>query len=200
MEGYFPVAQYCEMTGISKDTAHHRAIRGTVESFKNKYGRWFLYFCDETKPIPEGYIHLNDYAKAHNKTPKAVYSMVRKNRFLENEVHYHTWMTTGGAHRTTPYILETAEYPGDRIRENYFGTKRIMIENRPDGYITVSEFCKREDCGTYYVYNRINAGKIRDVKMIGGHWYVPETLTIKEVYKYGHKNRGERGKGGLASC
>ena len=195
MEGYFPVTQYCQLTGVSKDTAHHRAIRGTVESFKNKHGRWFLYFSDENKPIPEGYIHIDDYARMHHKDPRSVRALIRKNRFQEGDIYYHCWMTKYGAHMKSPYVREAAEYPNDQRYDITQRNREVMNKYRPEGYLTVPEFSEGEECQACYVYNRINVGKIRSAKCVGGHWYVPETLTIEEVYTYGHKIRGERSKG-----
>lgn len=179
LEGYFPVEQYCRLTGVSKDTAHHRAIRGTVESFKEeKSGRWFIYFCDEADPIPDGFIHVSEYARKNHVHSNTVYRQAKQGIFEQEDFCFIRTMTPQGAHRISLYIKESVEYPNiPRIR-NGRTIRGVLEKSRPDGYLTVMEFAVREGCSKHYVYNRLFSNKIRG-KKINGHWYVDERISVK---------------------
>lgn len=178
MEGYFPIEQYCRITGCSKDTAHHRAIRGTVESFKDTYGRHFLYYNDEVDPVPEGFVHITEYAKAHNIHRDSVRRTVKNGMFNKDDVKYIRFMTPMGTHYIQVYIRSDAEYHNTKPRINRRTTEKVMNEFRPEGYLTVKEFAQREGITTMYVYNRIYGGWITGAKQVEGHWYIPEKSTF----------------------
>ena len=180
MEGYFPIHQYCRITGISKDTAHHRAIRGTVEAFKNKEDRWFLYFCDESDPIPEGFIHYTEYAKSIGIRPETVWNVARKYKlFPEDDYIVARYMTPQGAHRITLYIRKGIEYPNSKDNVNKREAFKLMNSLRPKGYLTVKEFCEREHCSKYYVYNRLTHKKIQGIN-VSGHWFIDEKVMLNK--------------------
>jgi hypothetical protein len=179
MEGYFPIEQYCRITGCSKDTAHHRVIRGTVESFRNSNGRYFLYYNDEVDPVPEGFVHYVEYAKIHNINQDSVRRTVKNGLFNEGDIKRIRYMTPQGAHHIQVYIRSDAEYPNTQLRINRRTTEKVMNELRPEGYLTVKEFAEREGMTIAYLYNRIYGGWITGAKQVEGHWYIPEKTTFK---------------------
>ncbi len=179
MKGYFPIEQYCRITGCSKDTAHHRAIRGTVESFRNSNGRYFLYYNNESDPIPEGFVHITEYAKAHNVHTNSVRKAVKNNVFNKDDVKCIRIMSPKGCHYNQIYIRKDAEYPNESKIKSRRTTDKVMNKFRPEGYLTVKEFAQREGMTTIYLYNRIYGGWITGAKQVEGHWYIPEKTTFK---------------------
>ena len=200
MEGYFPIEQYCRITGCSKDTAHHRAIRGTVESFMNNNGRYFLYYNDEVDPVPEGFVHYKEYAKIHNIKPDSVRRTVKNGLFNEGDIKRIRYMTPQGAHHIQMYIRKDVEYPNKPKFKNRKIADKVMNEFRPEGYLTVAEFAQREGITTMYAYNRIYGGWIIGSKQVEGHWYIPEKSTFIKGRKREHDHQdgcdwSERGLG-----
>ena len=171
MEGYFPVEKYCELTGVSRDTAYHRAIRGTIDGFKNKHNRWFLYFCDESDHIPEGFIHPKAYASMHGVTLSAILTRIRKGMFDEGNICRIRRLTPKGLIKEGTYIRKDAKFLDKReyllaAEQNY-----IMNLSRPIGYLTVSEWSERENVPKYKVYSMIKYHKIPSCKNFD-HWYI----------------------------
>ena len=87
MEAYIPVYEYAQRTGLKMDTVYHRAERGSIESFKNEEGRWFIYYCDEDIPqAPEGYVTIDDFAEMHHVESASIHSYIRKGKFNSEDI------------------------------------------------------------------------------------------------------------------
>jgi hypothetical protein len=160
MDGYYPIQAYCALTGISKDTAYHRAIRGNIKSVKDKRGRLYLYFSENENNVPDGFISVNEYAKKYNMKAGAVQQAIRHKRFNEEDV-FRLQHNIGSKNAPHVFIRETAELaPGYKT-------------NCPPKYIHVSEWAKlnnvtRNNLGQMIITNRIETIKV------GGYRYIKE--------------------------
>lgn len=143
MEGYFPINQYCELTGLKKDTAYHRGIRGTIPAFKDAEGRWFFYFCNDEPDAPEGFYTLAEYAKDHNLAPHEVYYAIKCRRIIESDVVVkviHPKTAKGGRSRLT-FVRKDAVILPKKERDHGY---QIIAQLCPEGYIPVNAWIKRE--------------------------------------------------------
>ena len=183
MEGYLPVTEYCRRTGISKDTAHHRAIRGSVEAFKNSHGRWFIYYNDENAPIPEGFVHINEYARSVGTDPKNIRQAVRHNRFQPDDVFICRRMMDSGAFRRQTFIRKNAKRI---ISQNPKGRVKSLLQKRPEGYLTVIEAGERMGYHRSNVYHLVYTGMI-EAKKVENHWYISE----KVASEYGNRKKNK---------
>ena len=183
MEGYLPIPEYCRRTGISKDTAHHRAIRGTVEAFKNGHGRWFIYYNDENVPLPEGFVHINEYARSVGATPTAIHQAVRRNRFQPDDVLICRRMTDSGAFIRQTFIRKNAKRI---IIPKVTGRVGSLLQYRPEGYLTAIEAGERMGYHVSNVYHLIYIGMI-EAKKVEKHWYISE----KVVSEYGNRKKNK---------
>ena len=181
MEGYFPVAQYCDLTDVKKDTAHHRAERGTVPAFKDENGRWFIYFTDEQDPVPKGFIPIKEYAKLIGKKYDNVLQRIRAGFYSKDDYIKLRCMTKNGAPYVGIFIRNTTPYPTyNYIYEINKKVKHVLNVNRPDGYLTVREFSEREEMPRHIIYYFIKYKKLKST-FVKGYWYVLGTETMKGV-------------------
>ena len=190
MEGYFPINQYCELTGLKKDTAYHRGIRGTIPAFKDAEGRWFFYFCNDEPDAPEGFCTIKEYAVAHDLKLKDIYYAIKCKRFVEGDVivkAYHPKSARGGRSRLT-YIREEAVMLPKKKRDH--GYQKI-IQMCPEGYIPINAWIEREHVKMYNAYNWINFDYLPCIKH-EKHRYIPMEITIDDVYSNMEKARMER--------
>ena len=170
MEGYFPIYKYCEITGCNKDTAYHRAERGTVESFKGKDGRWFLYFSDN-RGIPEGFVSIEDYAKKIGVSHSQVAYKIREGYFKDGETITETIINDDGRPVFRRLIKENAEWVDYRVNLNKQRAEYIMNRLRPEGAYTVAEYAEHIGKSPAIIYGRIKWGKIKFVK-VDGHYFI----------------------------
>lgn len=183
MEGYLSILEYCRRTGISKDTAHHRAIRGTVEAFKNSHGRWFIYYNDENAPIPEGFVHISEYARSVGESLPNTRWAVMNNRFRPDDIFTCRRMTDSGAFIRQTFIRKNAkrftiQKPKGRIKN--------LLQNRPEGYLTAIEAGERMGYSVSNVYHLIYIGMI-EAKKVNNRWYISE----KVVSEYGNRKKNK---------
>ena len=183
MEGYFPIEQYCKLTGVSKDTAHHRYIRKTVDGFKNEVGRCFLYFNDEIDPVPEGFIHDVEYAKKIGIGITTLRTTIKRGLFDKEDVVRLRYMNPLGTPYIQTYVRSNCEYPNGRSIAQQKKQWLLMNKLRPEGYLTILEFAEREKVPKSCVYQRILRGTIKEAKQVEGHWYIPETTKFERKWK-----------------
>jgi len=193
MEGYFPIEQYCKLTGISKDTAHHRYIRKTVEGFKNEAGRCFLYFSDESDPVPEGFIHSKEYAKKVGISVTALRTTIERGLFNDKDVIRIKYTNQLGKHFNQIYVRSDCKYPNGRSIAQQQRQWLLMNKLRPEGYLTILEFAEREKVPKSCVYQRILRGTVKGAKQIEGHWYIPETTKFERKWKNHDYKAGRNG-------
>ena len=170
MEGYFPIYEYCKITGANKNTAYRRAERGTLESFKGKDGRWFVYYSDN-RTIPEGYISTEEYAKKVGVCRQHVEYRIRSGYFKDDETITSIIINEKGQPQKRRLIREDTEWIDYRGDSNRMRCTSIMESLRPEGTYTVKEYAKmikREPC---IIYNRIKNGIIHFIK-VGGHVFI----------------------------
>ena len=176
MEAYLSAFDYCEKTGTKKDTALHRAIRGTVPAFQDQNGRWFLYYNDdEEQKIPEGYITIEEYAKRNNIRVGICKSVLKDGLFNKEDIKIVYGKGYHGRQYSNVIIRENAIAP-DILPRIYANEKmlHIIYLDCPNGYITVREYCKQMGIDSYHksrVYQQIYAGKIPAIKY-KGHYYI----------------------------
>lgn len=171
LEGYFKVSTYAKLCGIKIDTAWHRVQRRSVESIIGKNGEWYVYYNEANE---KEYILLSDYCREHDVRPTAVYARIQRGALMEPDIRrMHKWI----------YIRKDYEWvafnPG---RNNTFRTHK----SKPEGYLTVTEWCLKNsmNAGTARLY--IHKGKI-DVVRINGHVYIPKDYIYASNRK---KNKG----------
>lgn len=191
MEGYFPICKYCEITGVKKNTAHRRAERGSVESFKNSEGRWFLYYCDDKEDydVPEGYITCKEFAKKHRFSNNTLERYIRhgfidRNNCIVLKRNIKSAVVKGSGKRK--FIKENAE-----IKK----PKHISIVEyfRPsEDWLTVDEWCKKENIKEkHYVYFWMNSGLLSSAYN-KKHRYIPKTETVETIYQRKTQRRKDK--------
>ena len=171
MEGYFPIYKYCEITGCNKDTAYHRAERGTIEAFKGKDGRWFIYFSDNREAFPEGFITVEEYANKIGVRKSTVFGRIRNGYFDEKDTILSVVIDPNGHPVNRRLIRETVEWKDFRDEFNKKHAHGIMNALRPEGAYTISEYAKILGKEQYYIRNRIKNGHMK-FTMVGGHYFV----------------------------
>lgn len=192
MEGYFPVCKYAELTGLSKDTIHHRAIRGTVDCFKNSEGRWFLYYCDDEFIKPEGYLTVEEFAEKVGRTKNCVHGYIRKKIIDPKYIMYKkanlaSYVLKG--QQPWIFIKEDAAFIPQIVNRYYklkLANEEIILKLQSlkpsDDYLTVSEWVAKESLSKHMAYNWIKEGLIPYVK-VENHYFIPKDQTIDDVAK-----------------
>ena len=174
MEGYFPIHVYTKLANVSRDTAYHRMERKEIPSFKDENGVWFAYYNDEgTDNPPEGYIFLHDFAKKFGVTDATARFWLKHNKIKPEDVIRKTARDKNGLRRKCILIKEDVEPDILTRREAVVGRMEAL---RPEGYITVTEFAKKENKRKNSVYIAIRRGAI-EVAVSENHYYIKEDAT-----------------------
>ena len=183
MEGFFPICQYCEITGVKKNTAHRRAERGSVEAFKNKEGRWFLYFCDDKEIAPEGYVKFKDYADSHGISESTLHNYVQQGRISkDNILTVKKVLTSAIIKGSKKRIYIKKDAPLQRKDRKECSLLILRILKPSDDYLTVDEWSKRENIKNYTSYYWIKYGYLKYTN-VEKHYYIPKTETIDTVFQ-----------------
>ena len=170
MEGYFPIYEYCKITGANKNTAYRRAERGTIEAFKGKDGRWFVYYSDN-RGIPEGYVSTEEYAKKVGVCRQYVDYRIRSGYFKDDETITETIIDEKGHPTFRRLIKEDAKWEDYRGDSNRYRAGKIMNSLRPEGTYTIREYADKNNITCATVYGRIKWGKIR-FKKVNDHYFI----------------------------
>lgn len=159
-EGYYPIHEYCNLAGVNRDTAYHRAIRKEVPSFKDEDGRLFIYYANYDINIPEGFVTLREYAKKHNTKPGIVGQYIRLGNFKPSDVFVlaKDIFTPTGCHI---FIHKDAEL-----------CKKIDLRC-PEGYLSAMDWCAKYNISRSNLGQRILKGKIHPVK-VGRYIYLED--------------------------
>lgn len=117
------------------------------------------------KNVPDGYLTIDDMAKKWSCTGGAIRQMIYDGRFKD-------YITIG----RKMYINENAEYPRGRI-----------VQNTPEGYMTIREAAKKFGCTDSTVRVKMYRGELSgdDVLCVGHRYYVSKNATIKLKKKGG---------------
>ena len=167
MEGYFPIEEYVELAKVNRNTAYVRVYRGQVDAFKDKNGRWFIYFSDETgikrrsyydRIVPEGYMKMSDWAEAHGKTYQSVLGCVKRGKFAQGDLY-----------RIGRGIFIKNEAVPD--------TRKLIIRKCPSGYLSVKEWAEQNDVEHKTAMQYVTDGRIPSVK-IGKYRYIKEDFHL----------------------
>ena len=170
MEGYFPAYEYCRLTGCKKDTAYHRAERGTVESFKGKDGRWFIYYSDNNDGEIDGYLSVKDYAKKHNISESTVKSKIYSSDEFKKNTTSLVLIDKNGHPRKKVLIKEDAEWIDRyKVQRRYY--KRLFDAIRPEGAYTIKEYANLIGKTTASIYSRIRCRSINYIK-VDKHFFI----------------------------
>lgn len=173
MEGYFPIYQYCEITGCKKDTAYHRVLRGTVEAFKGQDGRWFVYFSDN-REIPEGFVTTAEYSKIIGLNKRTVDTRIRLGYFNENDTITSIIIDDKGHPTKRRLIRKDTKWIDYRAESNKITSKKLMDFLKPEGTYTVPEYAKIVGRRSCTIYSRIKNGNIKFAKIEGHYFIYPE--------------------------
>ena len=172
MEGYFSIKSYCELTGISSDTAYHRVNRNQVEAIKEKDGRYFIYYSDENLSVPENFITLEDFAKANGLTVHCVRNRIRYGFYKEEDIFKADKCSRNGRITKTVYINKyTVGRP--KIKGGYCSSNKT-----PKGFLSAVEWAAREEVSKPYLYYLIRNGKVPYI-IEGGFYYIHEDTKWK---------------------
>lgn len=191
MEGYFPIRQFCELSGISADTAYHRALRGTSPAFKDKSGKWFIYFCDDEPDCPEGFCSIDEYARMYGVNTNCIRIRIRAGNITEKDYIRKKVPVRDikKGCRERLFIRKSAPFlkKSQLIRNS--NNSRIY-KKCPDGYIPLSKWAENEGVLKYDCYNWIKNEYLKPLKL-DGHYYIPEGMTVETVYLYMDARRKE---------
>ena len=166
MEGYFKVSTYAKLCGISQDTAWHRVLRGSVESFVRKDGLRWVYYKSEAKPkVPDGYIPLPQYLEKIGICRMTAYRRIKMGHLREPDI-----LNVGHGRIARWYIRQDYKWP--KTISTPRGKVAELYNNKPAGYLTIKEWCQKNhmNLSTTRVYAR--AGRIECIRT-GGHVYIP---------------------------
>ena len=176
MEGYFSIKSYCELTGVSSDTAYHRVNRNEVEAIKEKDGRYFIYYSDENISVPENFITLEDYAKANGLTVNCVRNRIRYGFYKEKDIFKADKCSHNGRIVKTVYINK---YAVERPKKMF---KHCARDNAPKGFLSVIEWAAREGLTKSYPYFLIRNEKIPYI-IEDGYYYIHKDTKLKRKGK-----------------
>ena len=160
MEGYFKVSTYAKLCGIKKDTAWHRVLRGSVDSIIGKDGMRYVYF---SKGEQEGYIPLRMYCKKHGIKPHSAIERIVRKRLGAPDIKKFS-----KAKNAKWYIREDYVWQECRSRKTIG-----MYMRKPDGYLTVDEWSKKNSMPSNTVRVYIRQGKIESIR-VSGYVYIPK--------------------------
>lgn len=166
MEGYFKVSTYAKFNGISQDTAWHRVLRGSVESIIGKDGCRYVYFNSlDMDRDTSGFISLKDYGRAHNIKPTTLVSRIRKGLIEPPDVkkYEHRWYIR------KDYIAADVGLPRD-------SRLRSMQQNKPNGYLTIKEWSRKNNINLNTARTYVYCGKIESIKVKGNHYISEDTI------------------------
>ena len=176
MEGYFSIKSYCELTGVSSDTAYHRVNRNEVEAIKEKNGRYFIYYSDENISVPENFITLEDYAKANGLTVTCVRNRIRRSFYKEQDIFKADKRFRNGRMVKTVYINKYA------VGRPKYMFKHCARDNAPKGFLSVPEWAAREGVSKSHPYSLIRNEKIPYI-IEDGFYYIHEDTKRKRKGK-----------------
>ena len=176
MEGYFSIKSYCELTGVSSDTAYHRVNRNEVEAIKEKDGRYFIYYSDENISVPENFVTLEDYAKAHGLTVTCVRNRIRYGFYKEKDIFKADRCSHNGRIVKTVYINKYA------VERPKYMFKHCARDNTPKGFLSVIEWAAREGMSEKYPYYLIRNEKVPYI-IEDGYYYIHKDTKWKRKGK-----------------
>lgn len=180
MEGYFKVSTYAKLCGISQDTAWHRVLRGSVESFAGKDGLRWVYYKSEVKPkIPEGYIPLSQYLEKFGISHPTAYHRIKMKQLREPDI-----LNVGHGRVTRWCIRQDYEWP--KIIRTPHNKVVKLHNNKPDGYLTMKEWCRKNYMNYNTTRRYVTTGRIECIHT-GGHVYIPKDYIYQSPR---NKNRG----------
>jgi len=192
LEGYFPIRHFCELSGISADTAYHRALRGTAPAFKDKSGKWFLYYCDDEPDCPEGYCSIDEYARIHNVNASCVRERLKRKAIPENDYIRKKIPVRDVKKGSRIRIFIKKDTPFASKAQLYRHSFNSSIyRNCPDGFMPLPEWIKQEGVASYDAYNWIRNEFLKTLK-INRHYYIPNGITVESVYLAMDMRRKER--------
>ena len=170
MEGYFPIHEYCRLSGCNTDTAYHRAIRGNVDSFKDKDERLFIYFTDYKTKVPEGFITIAEYAKRNNMSYSSVDFAIRNNRFNPDDVYRIPKHSFAVRRRHRVFIRPDAE-------RNISSKEEFAQQNSPEGYITMNQWGAKNNVSRDRIGQMVRNHRIETLK-VGTYRYIKEGTPV----------------------
>jgi len=176
MEGYFSIKSYCELTGVSSDTAYHRVNRNEVEAIKEKDGRYFIYYSDENISVPENFVTLEDYAKANGLTVNCVRNRSRCGFYKEKDIFKADKCSRNGKIVKTVYINKYA------VGRPKIMSRHCARDHAPKGFLSVPEWVSREGVHVSYGYYLIRNDKIPYI-IEDGFCYIHEDTKWKRKEK-----------------
>lgn len=176
MEGYFKVSTYAKLCGIKLDTAWHRVLRGQVDSIIGKDGVRYVYYSKEDL---KGYIPLRKYCKEHGINPSKLLWRIQSNYLKEPNIKKF-----GKSKKSPWYIRE--DYV---ISELPHSSVYSMYKNKPEGYLTIKEWCLKTKMNYNTTRVCIHGGKIDSIR-INGHVYIPKDFVYISPR---NKNKGFNG-------
>lgn len=177
MEGYFPISDYCVLAQVDRDTAYHRAIRGTVDSFRNKNGRLYIYHSQNNINIPDNFIPLTTYAKKQKKSYSAIHRAMSAGEFKSKDIVVLPLTIMNGSSRSKIFINPDAE----RAKRTYEMRARAK---RPEGYLTANEWREKYHVTKSNFNQMIISDRIETIK-VGAYRYVKETQQLPEDKRRG---------------
>lgn len=176
---YISVQHYAMLTGKKYNTAWRYAERhGLLVVTDKTLGTVFVKYDPEDElhmHIPDGWISLAQWAKLRGLNKSTIQSYVNCHRYIPSDKILKI--------RRRYYL------PKDYVLRPCLPTKtRELLENRPEGYLTINEWAYKNNFNEHYVRNvLIRLGKI-SVKRVNGYIYIhPDTTYIK--YKHGSQRK-----------
>ena len=176
MEGYFSIKSYCELTGVSSDTAYHRVYRNEVETIKEKDGRYFIYYSDENISIPENFVTLEDFAKANGVSVTCIRYRVQCGIYKEEDVFKADKCSHNGKIVKTVYINK---YAVGRPKNMPY---HCASDKTPKGFLSIAEWAAREGTSSRYPYYLIRNEKVPYI-IEDGFYYIHEDTKLERKRK-----------------
>lgn len=154
MEGYFKVSTYAKFSGISRDAAWHRVLRGSVESIIGKDGCRYVYFNSMDHDMND-FISLKDYGSAHGIKKATLMARIHSGLIKPYDVkkYEHRWYIR------KDYIA--ADVISSQQNKRLCGLQR----NKPNGYLTIEEWSSKNGINLQTARIYVRCGKIESIKV-----------------------------------
>ena len=184
MEGFFSIKSYCELTGISSDTAYHRINRNEVKSIKGPDGRHFIYFSDEKIQVPENFVTIEEYAEKECTTVHAIVQRIRSGRYKDEDIFKANKCFCNGRMQKAVYINKFAITKP----KGYLNAR----DYSPKDYLSVIDWANREGISKPYAYYLVRSNKIPGLFKNGFIYVSKEAKYVRQPRGRKNDNRKEK--------
>lgn len=172
MEGYFKVSTYAKFSGISRDTAWHRVLRGSVESIIGKDGCRYVYFnSNNIDREMNGFISLKDYVIAHDIKRSTLLARIHSGLIKPPDVKKYgrRWYIRKG-------------YIAADVGSLRHGCAHYLQQKKPDGYLTIRQWSSKNGIKLETARTYVYCGRIESIKVKGHHYISKDTILSIRPY------------------